>query len=294
MTGVRPAPTSAPASERGGRPLLVDLSVPVDPAFWEPEPVRRRVVGHREGADLLGRSYAYLRAPNRAARWLSLLLHRLGRGVDHRDFPDGKGLSLMHYTLTTHTGTHMDAPYHYGDLTAAGEPARTIDAVPLEWCHGDGVLLDLRHGPADQAVTAAEIEEASAAIGHRIEPFDIVLLWTGGDTAIGTRRYFQDFRGVTREATAYLVERGVKVIGVDSFGFDAPFLRMLDAYRRSGDPADLWPAHLYGREREYCQLERLTNLGAIGRPHGFKVSCFPVRLAGGDAGWTRVVAHLPE
>lgn len=272
----------------------VDLSVAVDPAHWEPDPVRRKVIGHREGADLLGRAYVYLRASNRLAKWLRLLGHRLGKGVDHRDFPGGKGLSLMHYTLTTHTGTHMDAPYHYGDLTDEGEPARTICQVPLEWCFGDGVLLDLTAGPADEAVTRDEVVAALAAIEYEVKPLDIVLLRTGGDSEIGQRGYFQRFRGVTREATAYLVERGVRVIGIDSFGFDAPFLRMLDDYERTSDPAHLWPAHLYGREHEYCQLERLTNLGGIGRSHGFQVSCYPIKLTDGDAGWCRVVALVPQ
>jgi kynurenine formamidase len=274
------------------RPRIVDLSVAIDPANWEPEPVRRTVIDHRAGADLLGKAYAHLTAGNRFNRWIKLLRHRLGSGVTHRDFPGGQGLSLMHYTLTTHTGTHLDAPYHYGDRTTAGAPARTICQVPLEWCYGNGVLLDLTAGPADQAVTQAEIEEALVAIDHRIEPFDIVLLWTGGDTEIGRPDYFQRFRGMTAEATAYLVERGVRIIGIDSFGFDAPFLRMLGAYDRTGDPAHLWPAHLYGRDHEYCHIERLTNLGSIGQPLGFQVSCFPVKLAGGDAGWSRVVAFV--
>ncbi|HEY0640401.1 MAG TPA: cyclase family protein [Pseudonocardiaceae bacterium] len=271
----------------------MDLSVAVDPAHWEPDPVRRTVIGHREGGDLLGKAYAHLVASTRLARWIGLARHRFGHGVTHRDFPDGKGLSLMRYTLTTHTGTHMDAPWHYGDLTADGKPARTICEVPLEWCHGDGVLLDLRDGPADRAVTPQEIAAALAAIDYRLKPLDIVLLRTSGDEEIGTRGYFQRFRGVTRGATAYLVERGVRVIGIDSFGFDAPFVRMLTDYTRTGDAEHLWPAHLYGREHEYCQLERLTNLGAIGRPSGFGVSCFPVKLTGGDAGWSRVVAHVP-
>lgn len=275
------------------RPRIVDLSVAVDPRHWEPEPVRRTVIDHRKGADLLGRSYAYLRARNRLDRWVKLLRHRMGAGVSHRDFPDGKGLSLMHYTLTTHTGTHMDAPFHYGDRTADGAPARTICQVPLDWCHGDGVLLDVGDGPADQAVSRAEIQAALAEIEYEIKPFDIVLLRTAGDGEIGRPGYFQRFRGVTREATAFLVEQGVKVIGVDSFGFDPPFLRMLSDYERTGDTAHLWPAHLYGREHEYCQLERLTNLAEIGRPHGFQVSCFPVKLADADAGWCRVVAIVP-
>jgi cyclase len=98
---------------------------------------------------------------------------------------------------------------------------------------------------------------------------------------------------VSGDATAYFVERGVRVIGVDSFSFDAPFLRMLDAYTRTGEQSALGPAHVYGRDSEHCHLERLTNLAAIGRPFGFQVSCLPVKLAGGDAGWCRVVAIVP-
>jgi cyclase len=284
-------PTAVPITQ--SRPRIVDLSVAVDPAYWEPDPVRRTVIDHRKGADLLGQSYAFLRARNRVDRWIKLLRHRLGRGVDHRDFPSGEGLSLMHYTLTTHTGTHMDAPFHYGSRATDGAAGRTICQVPLDWCHGDGVLLDVTGGPPDTAVTAEEVRAALDAIGYLLKPLDIVLLRTGGDGEIGLPGYFQRFRGVSRAATAYLVERGVRVIGVDSFGFDAPFLRMLGSYERTGDQAELWPAHFYGREREYCQLERLTNLGAIDRQVGFQVSCFPVKLTGADAGWCRVVALIP-
>lgn len=286
------ARTAGAGVEVSGQPRIVDLSVAVDPAGWEPDHLRRRVVDHRTGADRLGRAHAHLLARNRLERWISSLRHRLGRGVTYRDFPGGHGLSLMHYELTTHTGTHVDAPFHYG-RRADGRLGRTIDEVPLEWCHGDGVLLDVRAGPANEAVTAHEVEQALIAIGHEVGTGEIVLLWTGGDAEIGRPGYLQRFRGVTGEATAYLVERGVRMIGVDSFGFDAPFVRMLDAYERTGDPAHLWPAHMYGRDHEYCHIERLTNLGAIGRPLGFRVSCFPVKLAGADAGWARVVATAP-
>lgn len=254
--------------------------------------MRRHVVDHRTGADRLGLAYAHFTARNRLDRWIKVIRHRLGGGVTHRDFPGRHGLSLMRYEMTTHTGTHLDAPFHYG-RRADGRPGRTIDEVPLDWCHGDGVLLDVRDGPAEEAVTEREVVRALDAIDHDVQPGEIVLLWTGGDGEIGRPGYFQRFRGVSGEATAYLVERGVRVIGVDSFGFDAPFLRMLEVYRRTGDPAYLWPAHVYGRDHEYCHVERLTNFGAIGPPLGFRLSCFPVKLAGADAGWTRVVAMVP-
>ena len=57
---------------------------------------------------------------------------------------DGVGGAAEFVTVSTHSATHMDAPWHYGP-TVAGEPSRKIDKVPLEWCYGDGVVLDLRH-----------------------------------------------------------------------------------------------------------------------------------------------------
>jgi kynurenine formamidase len=218
------------------------------------------------------------------------ILAKLGNGVSHKDFPGERGLSLMRYTLTTHTGTHIDAPFHYGDVNSEGLPARTVSELPLDWCYGDGVVLDVRASDDDGPVTKEEIQAALMRIGYQLKPNDIVLLRTGGDAAVGSKKYFMSFRGVTRDATAYIVEQGVRIIGVDSFGFDRPFADMLTDYVKSGDASNLWPAHLYGREREYCQLERLTNLGSISKPYGFTVSCFPVHLKRADAAWCRVVA----
>lgn len=271
-------------------PDLVDLSVPVDPASWEPSPVKVTMLDHKQGADELGKGLILVKGTSFWRRWWLRFQHAMGLGVDRKDFPDEKGLSLMTYTLTTHTGTHMDAPYHYGDLTAQGDPARTISEVPLDWCYADGVVLDVSHGPADSPVTAEELAGELQRIDYQLKPYDIVLLHTGGDKHIGRPEYFTHFRGVTAEATDWLVSKGVKVIGIDSFGFDAPFHKMLDSYLRTKDQACLWPAHLYGRKREYCQIERMTNLDKLSRPSGFKVACFPVHLKLADAAWCRVVA----
>ena len=65
---------------------------------------------------------------------------------------------------------------------------------------------------------------------------------------------------------------------------------MLDDYRRTGDRSYLWPAHLYGREQEYCQLEKLANLHLLPSASGFQIICFPISIADAGAGWTRVVA----
>lgn len=246
---------------------LIDLSVPVLDGPSEATPVEVSVLDHRAAPAALG--------------------------LRPEDFPEGESISNETVTLTTHTGTHMDAPLHYG-LRSGGRPAAAIDGIPLEWCFAPGFRLDLRHLPPGSPITAGDLEDALAKIPYEPAAGDIGLIWTGADRLWGTAAYRTEFPGMTRESTAYLVERGVRVIGTDTWGFDRPFAAMVGDYRESGDNRVLWPAHLYGREQPYCQLEKLANLGALPAATGFTVACFPVKLAGLGAGWTRVVAIVDE
>ena len=72
-------------------------------------------------------------------------------GLTADDLPDGRFAAFESVTLTTHSGTHLDAPYHFGP-TSEGKPSRTIDEIPLDWCFGDGVLLDFRHKKAGEEI----------------------------------------------------------------------------------------------------------------------------------------------
>ncbi|MFD1909292.1 cyclase family protein [Paenibacillus rhizoplanae] len=88
-------------------------------------------------------------------------------------------------TASTHTGTHFDAPLHFGSRSE-GEPAASIDEVPLEWCFGDGVVLDFTHIPAGEAIEEQDIVQALERIGYTLKPLDIVLIRTGADRHWGT------------------------------------------------------------------------------------------------------------
>lgn len=248
---------------------LIDLSLTICPNNSEPVPVEIKYVSHADGADLLGKSF----------------------GITHEDFPDKIGLSLEYISLTTHTGTHIDAPLHYGPISA-GNPSQSIVDVPLEWFMCDGVVLRLNPDVALGDVTVEECQHYLNGLSYTLKPFDIILLHLQGDRHWGKPEYFTNFRGVSRELTHWLIDQGIKVIGVDTFGFDAPFNVMLKRYKDSHDQSVLWPAHFVGREKSYCQIERLTNLAAIPVDYGFKVICFPIKIASGGAGWSRVVASV--
>lgn len=249
---------------------FIDLSVTLEPTPSEPVPVEIDYISHAEGADILGKPI----------------------GIDRKAFPDQIGLSLEHVRCTSHSGTHLDAPAHYGPL-CAGQTAKTIEELPLDWFFRDGVLIDCSQGSVTEPVSCSEIQRQLQAMDYSLKPFDIVLVRTGVEQLWGQPEYFTHFRGVSREATAWLVNQGIKVIGVDSFGFDAPFHQMLEDYRHTQDSNVLWPSHIYGRQREYCQIERLINLEKLPVSSGFTVACFPIKIRHCGAGWSRVVAIIP-
>jgi kynurenine formamidase len=253
---------------------LIDLSVPLEHlAASEPIPAQIHYVRHDgEGLEQMQCFFGV-----RAADLV---------------YSGGKGWAIEEIRAITHTGTHVDAPYHYGPVSE-GKPARTIDEVPLEWCFAPGVVLDVRHKSAGATITVEDLDAALAKIEYRLQPFDIVLLHTGADKHLGSPDYFAQ-PGLGREGVLWLIERGVRVIGIDAYTLDRPFASMVEDYRRTGDGRHIWPAHFAGLTHEYCQIEKLANLDQLPRPHGFYVSCLPVKIAGASAGWCRAVALVPE
>lgn len=251
--------------------IFIDLSVPIKhESPDEPFPARIEPLTHRQGAEMLG-------APAQ---------------ISPDEFPHGLGLAWENVSAITHTGTHLDAPYHFGP-TAGGQPAKTIDHVPLEWCMGNGVLLGLTHKKASEYITTGDIKAALDKIEYELQPLDIVLLHTGADKMLNSAEYLSAHPGMTREGTLWILDRGVKIIGIDGYGFDRPFISMLTDHR-AGKSGSLWPAHFAGREREYCHIEKLANLDKIPVPHGFTVCVFPVLIEKASAGWCRAVAIVEQ
>ena len=214
-------------------------------------------------------------------------------GLKPADLPDGEGWAIEMVQMTTHSGTHLDAPWHYASTMDGGRRAITIDEVPLDWCFQPGVKLDFRHFADGHVVTAAEVEAELSRIGHVLRPLDIVVVNTSAGARYGQPDYVSKGCGMGREATLYLTSRGVRVTGKDAWSWDAPFVHTAKAYAATGDAALIWEGHKAGREIGYCHIEKLNNLEAL-PPAGFMVACFPVKVEAASAGWTRAVAIIED
>lgn len=213
-------------------------------------------------------------------------------GVTAQQMPGGEGFAAAEtVTLSTHNGTHLDAPYHFHPTMDGGERAITIDEVPLDWCFRPGVKLDFRALPDGHVVTAAEVEAELSRIGHDLQPFDIVLVNTRAGSALGDPDFVNIGCGMGHEATIYLTSRGVRVTGTDAWSWDAPFSYTARKVAETGNTDLIWEGHKAGRDIGYCHLEKLHNLEAL-PPFGFTVCCFPHKIRGASAGWTRAVAIL--
>ena len=95
----------------------------------------------------------------------------------------------------------------------------------------------------------------------------------------------------TRASTLWLIDRGIRVMGIDAWGWDRPFGLMVEELKR-GVKGRVWEAHYAGKEKEYCHIENLANLDMIPKPFGFKVAVFPIKIERASAGWCRAVARV--
>ena len=218
-------------------------------------------------------------------------------GLKKEDLPDGEGWAVEVVQLSTHNGTHLDAPYHFHSTMdrALGErkPSISIDQVPLEWCFQPAVKLDFRHFADGYVVTAADVEAELKRIGHKVEPLEIVVVNTRAGSRYGHDDFVSAGCGMGYDATMYLLERGVRLTGTDAWSWDAPFVHTAKKYAETKDAGLIWEGHKAGRDIGYCHIEKLHNLEAL-PADGFYLSCFPHKIRGASAGWTRAVAIFDD
>lgn len=212
-------------------------------------------------------------------------------GLSKSDLPGDEAWAAEKLIITTHSGTHMDAPWHYSSTTDGGKPAYGIDELPLDWCLRPAVKLDLRHKEDGHVVSALEIQEELQRIQYSLNPLDIVLINTSAGEYFGQSEYLEKGCGIGRDATLWMLEQGVRVVGTDAWSWDAPFKFTREKYQQTKDASIIWEGHKAGRDIGYGQMEKLANLHEL-PDHGFLVSCFPYKIKHASAGFVRAVAIL--
>ena len=209
-------------------------------------------------------------------------------GVPRRLMRNGEGPAGETLTISTHAGTHLDAPWHYNSIIQ-GKPPQSIDELPLDWFLAPGVVVDMRHKQDGDAVSSHEMSDAISKAGHQLSAGDIVLVQTGRDAFYHDPEYMLKGCGVTPEATRWLFEQGVRVMGIDAWSWDAPMDGQAEEALARDEEGIFWGAHQV--DLPYSQIERLTNLAAL-PPTGFIVACFPLKIKGASAGLARVVGII--
>ena len=253
-------------------PRYVDLSAPIAASPAEaPDLLRTEIefVDHAQGAKDIE---ALLGVP------AELLRDREGWAVE------------TFLRFGTHNSTHVDAPWHYNSRICE-DRAQTIDELPLAWFHAPGAVLDFTSREDGDAIDTADVQAELERIRHTLAPLDIVLVRTGRDAFYAEPDYMIRGPGVTAAATRWLFEQGVRVMGIDAWGWDRPLHLQAAEAKERGERGIFWAAHQ--ADLPYSQIERLFNLGALPST-GFVVSCFPLRIVGGSAAPARVVAILDQ
>jgi arylformamidase len=176
-------------------------------------------------------------------------LKRLGSGA----------YNLSRMSLTTHAGTHVDAPAHFLDGGA------TVDQLPLEILMGKARVVELL---ARERVERAELE------AHDLRDDLRVLLKTRMSGQMQKQGFQEDHLYLARDAALYLAQAGIKLVGFDYVSID-----------RYG--AHEFPAHHALLEAGVVILEGL-DLSEV-EPGEYDMACLPLRVAGGDGAPARVV-----
>lgn len=180
--------------------------------------------------------------------------------------------------LSDHVGTHIDSLKH---LRKEGPGP---EGIPLDYCYGDGVVLDLSDKPFGYGITGDDMEAALKRIGYELKPLDIVLIYTGAGRINETDDYMRNHCGAAATGTQYLIDHGIKVMGIDAITWDPPVWAMFER-------KEFWESHRLMLDQEYYHIENLMNLDKLlDRPYDFKVSALPVKWSGTTASPIRAVA----
>lgn len=180
------------------------------------------------------------------------------------------GMNVLHVLLGSHSGTHVDAPYHFI------EDGQRIDVMDPKLFVGPAVILDTRGKEPRSAITAEDLSPYESLLS----PGTVAVLHTGWSEHYGMLCYY-DHPFLDHGAAQFLLNSGVKTVAIDALSVDETVL--------DGPHAPGFPAHQAILGAGGIIAENLTNLSAVDFPDPL-ISLLPLRLGGSDGAPVRAVA----
>ena len=197
-----------------------------------------------------------------------------------RSMAEGNVINTERITFCPHTGTHIDAPLHFAADGAS------VEALPPDCVLGPAVVVDLRHKRGSVPIERTDIEEWESLAGEVVKPGDALLLWTDFSRfwktgPEGDRFVTEGWPYVTRSLVDFVMERKVRLVGVESMDLDLV------------DPFDLTTAEFVGHRNFLPNgiqiIENLTGMEMIGATRCFLIAA-PLKIRGATGSPLRVLA----
>lgn len=180
---------------------------------------------------------------------------------------DSIGYNISQISMSSHQGTHLDAPFHFYD------DGKTLDQMRLDQFYGPATLVDLAPDGDLEAGTPLTIEMFEPH-AEAFQPGAKVIYRTGWNRMFGKPEFFSDFPTLTLDAAQWIADRNIGMLGMDT---PTPSTDWLECH------------HILLKEGvEIVIVEGLTNLERL--PKHFTFIGFPLNLKGRDGSPIRAVA----
>ncbi|OAT71529.1 cyclase family protein [Parageobacillus thermoglucosidasius] len=175
------------------------------------------------------------------------------------------GYHVSRLVLGSHTGTHVDAPFHFR------EDGLRIDEVPLTYFLGKGIVIDVTGKNDGEAITLSDVKHYLP----QLEPGMIALFHTGWSQYAGTERYFRH-PYIAIDVIRAMLEQGIRTFFIDALNIDPP-------------DGSSFPAHEAITAANGVIGENFTNFDKIDFTDPYIIA-LPLYLPGCDGSPVRAVA----
>ena len=181
---------------------------------------------------------------------------------------DGYNLELLF--LSSHTGTHLDAPYHFL------EKGKKIHEISLKRLIINAILIKIRKR-RDQAITKTDIQKFENKYG-KIPNESTIVFWTGWQKMIKNDSYFVNNPGLSVTAAKYLISKKTNLVGIDSPSIDL------------GKEKRFLVHHIFAKN-DVLVVENLANLDKI-KSWKFQLAVLPIKLENATGAPVRAVGII--